>query len=298
MKILITGARGQLGAELEGVLKQKKCFIGELNKKYENCEWLSFSSKDLDITDFEKAKEIIEINKPDVLINCAAFTDVDGCEKDPQRAMKVNALGAKNLATVCGDLDTKILHISTDYVFDGRSEKPYCEWDVCNPKTVYGKSKLLGEQYVKEFARKYFIVRTSWLYGSSGKNFLKTIINLSKTKNEISVVKDQIGNPTNANDLAYHLLTLAVTENYGLYHCAGEGSCTWFDFACKIAEFAGLSCKILPVSTEEYQKIDFRAAKRPKNSSLCNLSLKALNLNKMPSWEESLKIFLNNYAYK
>lgn len=298
MKILITGARGQLGAELEGVLKQKKCFIGELNKEYENCEWLSFSSKDLDITDFEKAKEIIEINRPDVLINCAAFTDVDGCEKDPQRAIKVNAFGVKNLATICDNLDTKLVHISTDYVFDGTSKKPYCEWDVCNPKTVYGKSKLLGEQYVKEFARKYFIVRTSWLYGSSGKNFLKTIINLSKTKNEIGVVNDQFGNPTNANDLVYHILYLAITENYGLYHCAGEGSCTWFDFACKIAEFAGLSCKVLPVSTEEYQKIDFRAATRPKKSSLCNLSLKALNLNKMPSWEESLKIFLNNYAYK
>ena len=298
MKILITGGKGQLGSELESVLKKKECFIGKLSKEYENCEWISFSSKDLDITDFEKAKEIIEINRPDVLINCAAFTDVDGCEKDQKKAMMVNAFGAKNLATICGNLDTKILHVSTDYVFDGGYEKLYCEWDICNPKTTYGKSKLLGEQYIKEFSKKYFIVRTSWLYGSIGKNFVKTILDLSKTKKELSVVNDQFGNPTSANDLAFHILSLAVTENYGLYHCAGEGRCSWFDFTCKIAEFAGLSCKILPVSTEEYQKIDFRAAKRPKNSSLCNLSLKALNLNKMPSWEESLKIFLNNYAYK
>ena len=298
MKVLITGARGQLGSEIDDILQKKDGFIGKLSEEYKKCEWISFSSGDLDITDFEKAREIIEINRPDVLINCAAFTNVDGCEENLEMAMKVNAFGVKNLAIICSNLDTKLVHISTDYVFDGTSSKPYCEWDVCNPETVYGKSKLLGEQYVKEFTKKYFIVRTSWLYGAGGKNFLKTIINLSKTKNEISVVDDQFGNPTNANDLAYHILSLAITEEYGLYHCVGEGSCSWFDFASKICEYLNLSCKVIPVSTEEYQKIDFRAAKRPKNSALCNLALKALGLNKMPNWEESLKIFLSKYSFK
>ena len=298
MKILITGGKGQLGTELDRILTKKGGFIGKLGEEYKNCEWMSFSSEDLDITDFEKAREIVEINRPDILINCAAFTDVDGCEKNSKKAMKVNALGAKNLATICGKLGTKIVHISTDYVFDGMSKEPYCEWDICNPRTVYGKSKLLGEQYVKEFSKKYFIIRTSWLYGSNGKNFLKTILNLDKIKNEISVVNDQFGSPTNVNDLAYHILFLAITENYGLYHCANEGSCSWFNFASKICEHSGLSCKIIPVSTEEYQKIDFRVAKRPKNSTLSNLMLKALGLNKMPNWEKSLELFLSKYSSK
>lgn len=298
MKILITGGRGQLGTELDRVLTEKGCFIGKLGEEYKNCEWISFGSDDLDITNFEKAREIIKINRPDILINCAAFTDVDGCEKNAKKAMNVNALGAKNLATICDDLETKLVHISTDYVFDGTSKEPYCEWDACNPRTVYGKSKLLGEQYIKDFTKKYFIVRTSWLYGFSGKNFLKTILNLSKTKNEISVVNDQFGSPTNANDLAYHILFLAITENYGLYHCVNEGGGSWFNFVSKICEYADLSCKIIPVSTEEYQKIDFRIATRPKNSVLCNLALKALGLSKMPNWEKSLEVFLSKYSSK
>ncbi len=294
VKIFITGGKGQLGSELGLALKKKECFVGALSKRYEDCEWLSFSSSDLDITDFEKTKEILEVNRPDVVINCAAFTDVDACEADPRSAMAVNAAGAKNLAIICQGISSKLVHISTDYVFDGSSEKAYCEWDVCNPGTVYGKSKLLGERYVQEFSKKHFIIRTSWLYGLAGKNFVKTILELSKIKKDIKVVNDQVGNPTNANDLAYHILDLALTENYGLYNCSGKGVCSWFDFASKIVEYAGRSCRVIPVSTLEYQKVNFRAAKRPRNSALENLMLEIYHKNKMREWTIALEGFIKD----
>lgn len=294
LKILITGAKGQLASELEDIIIKEKYKDPFLKNKYKNCECLTLSSKDLDITDFEKAKEIIVTNKPDALINCAALTNVDYCESNAELALKVNALGAKNLAVICDFLKTKLVHISTDYVFKGDDDKPYSEWDICNPETVYGKSKLLGEQYVREFTNKYFIIRTSWLYSKYGNNFVKAVLNLSKTKGEISIVNDQLGNPTNATDLAIHILNLTVTNNYGLYHCTGEGTCSWYDFARKIIEFSRSSCKVIPTSTEEYQKIDFRAANRPKNSALNNLMLKALGQNNMRPWEEALKDFIGS----
>lgn len=293
MKILITGAKGQLGTELQRVLKSKECEIGPINEIYKNCECLALSSKDLDISDFNKAKEIITLNKPDVLINCAAFTDVDACETNKIKAMSVNALGPKNLAIICNHLDIKLVHISTDYVFSGDSLKPYCEWDVCNPKTVYGKSKLLGEHYVTKFSGKYFIIRTSWLCSLYGKNFVKTIVNLARAKEKINVVNDQFGNPTSANDLVYQILELVVTKNYGIYHCSGEGVCSWYDFAKKIVEYGNFSCKVIPVTTENFQKMSFRVAPRPKNSALENLMLKTIALNKMQPWEKAFKCLVS-----
>lgn len=298
MKILITGAKGQLGTELQRVLESKKCEIGPIDEIYKDSECLALSSKDLDISDFSKTKEIITINKPDILINCSAFTDVDACETEKELSIKVNALGPKNLAIICSNLDIKLIHISTDYVFDGNNSEPYCEWDVCNPKTMYGKSKFLGEQYVKDFSRKYFILRTSWLCSAFGKNFVKTIIDLASKREEINVVNDQFGNPTSANDLVYHILKLAVTNNYGIYHCSGEGVCSWYDFAKKIIEYAKFPTKIVPVTTENFQKINFRAAHRPKNSALENLMLNAIGLNKMRSWEESFKDIVNSLCRK
>ena len=293
MKILITGAKGQLGTELHHVLKSKECEIGAINEIYKDCECLALSSKDLDISDFDKAREIITLNQPDVLINCAAFTDVDACETNKVKAMSVNALGPKNLAIICNNLDIKFVHISTDYVFSGDSFEPYCEWDFCNPKTVYGKSKLLGENYVTKFSDKYFILRTSWLYSPYGKNFAKTIFNLAKEKEKINIVNDQFGNPTSTNDLVYQILELAITRNYGIYHCSGEGTCSWYDFAKKIVEHGNFSCKVIPVTTESFQKINFRAAPRPKNSALDNLMLKTIALNKMRPWEKALKSVVN-----
>lgn len=294
MKILITGSKGQLATEIQSALKAKKCEIGPLDEVYGDTECLALNSKELDISDFEKAKDIISLNKPDILINCAAFTDVDACEAQPERAMAVNSIGARNLAIICASSDTKLVHISTDYVFSGTSQRSYSEWDICDPKTVYGKSKLLGEQYIREFSKKYFILRTSWLYSSFGNNFVKTVLNLMNTKKEISVVNDQFGNPTSANDLAYHILKLAITNNYGTYHCTGEGVCTWYDFAKEIVKCAGVNCKVIPVSTLEFQKINFRAASRPKNSALENLMLKSTGQNKMRAWNEALKFVIND----
>lgn len=298
MKILVTGSKGQLGTEIQSALKSKRCEIGPLDKIYNNAECLAFSSGELDISDFEKAKDIVSLNKPDVLINCAAFTDVDACESQRERAIAVNAIGTKNLAIICNIFNIKLVHISTDYVFSGTNPKPYAEWDICNPQTVYGKSKLLGEQYVREFSKKYFILRTSWLYSSFGKNFVKTILNLASTKKEINVVNDQFGTPTSANDLVYHIFKLATTNNYGTYHCAGEGVCSWYDFAKEIVECLGVNCKVIPISTLEFQKINFRAAPRPKNSALENLMLKSTGQNKMRAWNEALRDILNKLCSK
>jgi dTDP-4-dehydrorhamnose reductase len=183
----------------------------------------------------------------------------------------------------------KFIHVSTDYVFAGDGTKPYVEWDLTNPQSIYGKSKRLGEEYALNFCKKTFVVRTSWLYGYIGKNFVKTMRNLGRTKDEIKVVNDQRGNPTNANDLAHHLLKLGVTEEYGIYHCTGEGECTWYDFAKKIMEYSNLSCKVNPCTSDEFPS----PTKRPAFSSLNNLALKCTVGNEMRNWEEALKEYIS-----
>lgn len=289
MKILITGANGQLGNELVFILKNKTSEIGAVSQKYDACEIISADVDTLDITDAEKVNSFLEKNHPDIIINCAAMTDVDGCETNIELAMKVNALGPLNLARACNKIDAKIVHISTDYVFSGDGAVPYCEWDKCMPNSVYGKSKLLGEQYVREQTSKYFIIRTAWLYGYVGKNFVKTILNLAKEKNQIKVVNDQIGNPTNANDLAHHILKIATTDNYGIYHCTGSGDASWFDFAALIVKYAQLECQVLPCSTDEFP----RKAKRPQFSSLDNLMLRCTVGDEMRPWQDALFMYIN-----
>ena len=204
--------------------------------------------------------------------------------------MKVNAKGPRNLSEASSKIGAKIVHISTDYVFSGDGQTPYCEWDICNPQSIYGKSKLLGEIFTRENNNKYFIVRTSWLYGKNGNNFVKTMINLGKEKSSIKVVDDQRGNPTNANDLAYHILKIAASNQYGIYHCTGEGECTWCEFAREIMNLASLDCKVKACTTDEFP----RPAKRPSYSSLNNLMLKSTVGNEMRHWKEALKSFFEN----
>lgn len=290
MKIVITGSKGQLGNELISILRSGRSEIGQIDEIYNGCKIVPVDVDELDITCSSGVKDFLDDLKPDIVINCAAMTNVDACETEFETAIKVNAIGARNLAVCCENIGAKLIHISTDYVFTGDSSQPYCEFDICEPKSVYGKTKLLGEKYVSQQCRRHFIVRTSWLYGYVGNNFVKTMINLGSQKDEIKVVNDQRGNPTNANDLAHHILKIALTDEYGIYHCTGTGECSWYDFACKIMEYSNLSCKVNPCTTDEFP----RPAKRPSFSSLNNLMLKCTVGDEMRDWEVALKEYIKN----
>ena len=246
------------------------------------------SREELDITTLNDVRNFITNYAPDIIINCAAYTNVDKCETDFENAFKVNSLGARNLALASQNTKIKLVHISTDYVFNGRGTVPFKEYDLPDPASVYGKTKLLGEQYIRENCSRYFIVRTSWLYGLYGKNFVYTILKAAKERGHLDVVNDQRGNPTNAEDLAYHILKLALTGEYGTYHCSGNGECSWYDFACKIVDYAGIDCTVSPMASENLN----RAAKRPEFSSLDNMMLRCTVGDNMRHWEDALKSFI------
>jgi dTDP-4-dehydrorhamnose reductase len=294
MKIVVTGGKGQLANEFKTILTSGQAEIGKCPIDITKCETLYVDVDELDITDLNKVNVFMLREKPDVIINCAAFTNVDGCESNKDAAFKVNALGTRNLAIAAEKVGAKLVHVSTDYVFSGVGSVPLAEYDETKPASAYGTTKLMGENYVREFCSKYYIVRTAWLYGYVGKNFVYTMINLAKIKDEIKVVDDQRGNPTNANDLAYHILKLINTEEYGVYHCTGEGECSWYDFASKIIELSGESCKVNPCTSDEYSKEYPASAKRPEYSSLDNMMLRCTVGNEMRDWEKAIEIFVKN----
>ena len=276
MKILITGVNGQLGTEL------KKQMI-----KKDKYELICTDRENLNILNFNEVDKFILNEKPDVIINCAAHTAVDLCEDDIENAYKINSLGPKNLAISAEKINAKFVQVSTDYVFDGSGMRPYREDDTPCPNSIYGTSKLMGEQFTKDFCSKYFIIRTAWLYGE-GNNFVRTMLNLAKTKNELNVVNDQIGSPTSTVDLAKAIINLINTEYYGTYHGTCEGQCSWYDFAKKIFEIKNIDVKVNPVTSEQFK----RPAPRPAYSVLDNLMLRLVNLNTFRSWEESLEEYL------
>lgn len=276
MKILITGAGGQLGLELQKQMAGK------------DYEVITTDYQTLDITNLEQVKVKLEELKPDIVINCAAHTAVDKCEEEVESAYKINAIGAKNLAMGCDKIDAKLVQVSTDYVFSGEDPGARREDDRVGPQSIYGTSKLLGEEYVKTFCKKYFIIRTAWLYGE-GNNFVRTMLRLAETNKELNVVNDQFGSPTSTKDLAKVIIELMHTEYYGTYHGTCEGECSWYDFACKIFEIKGIDVKVNPVTSEEF----VRPAKRPKYSVLDNFMLKLYGLNSFRHWEEALKDYLN-----
>lgn len=288
MKILVTGCNGQLGNEICNIVKTGKSEIGEISKEIIGSCIIPVDIEDLDITNTSAVLDFVKNEKPDVIINCAAMTNVDGCETDYETAFKVNAAGVRNLAMAAEEVSAKFIHVSTDYVFAGDGTKPYVEWDLINPQSVYGASKALGEKYALSFCKKSFIVRTSWLYGYKGKNFVKTIRRIAKANESIKVVNDQRGNPTNANDLAHHLLKLCITNDYGIYHCTGEGECTWYEFAKKIVEYSGIDCVVNPCTSDEYPS----PTKRPAYSSLRNLALECGVGNEMRDWCDALKEYI------
>ena len=276
MKILITGANGMLAKSVRARLK-------------EGNELICTDVANLDITDEEAVMKFVEENKPEYILYCAAFTAVDKAEEVYDLAEKINANGPENLAKAAKAVDATLVHISTDYVFDGDLDvtKSYVETDAVGPVTVYGKTKLHGEEQVKANTDKYYIFRTAWLYGD-GNNFVRTMLKLGNEKDEISVVADQHGSPTYAEDLA-NIIAEAIEKKipYGLYHSTNQGFTTWYDFTKKIFELADIKCNVKPVTSEEF----IRPAKRPKNSKLNKQKLLDQGVT-VPEWEEGLKRYL------
>lgn len=292
MNILITGSRGQLGTELVKCFERGTTEIGvpEILKEENNVTAVDVD--ELNITDIKAVRAYFEGKDFEAVINCAAYTNVDGCESRRDDTFKVNAIGPRNLAIVCGKSGAKLIHISTDYVFAGDRNTPYTECDFPSPKNVYGSTKLLGEQYVREFCNKYFIVRSAWLYGYVGKNFVKTMMVAGRKRSELIVVDDQRGNPTNAADLAHHIIKLLNTEEYGIYHATGAGECSWYDFAAKIIELAGINAAVSPCTSEEYAVTHPEAADRPKYSALDNTMLRVTVGDEFRPWQEALECFM------
>lgn len=282
MKVLITGANGQLGRALEEHLRKTEGVTLVATGSVSSVNKAEFPIKPLDITDEKAVLSMAEKEKPDVIINCAAYTKVDLCEENEALAMKINGEAPGFLAKAAKKVDAKLVHISTDYVFDGKADKPYVETDKTNPVSAYGRSKLAGEQAVMKEWDKVFIIRTAWLYGD-GVNFVQTMLKLSEKYPEIRVVNDQFGSPTTASELAKLILFLMKTERYGIYHGTCEGSTSWYEFAREIFREFGKNVTVHPVTSEEY---DAKAA-RPGYSVLENHKLNSETDYRMKDWKDA-----------
>lgn len=275
MKILITGSNGMLGHDLIDILQK-------------NHELIPTTSKSLDITDENQVMEFICDKKPDIVINSAAYTDVDGCEENQELAYCVNGEGVRNLALACRKTDSCLVHISTDYVFDGTASEPISEDGEIGPISVYGKSKLIAEEAIQEILDRYFIVRTAWLYGVNGKNFPKTMLELAGSHSEISVVYDEVGTPTYTLDLAFGISQLIESDQYGIYHLTNSGSCSWCEFARYIFEIAGCDVKVIPVTASEFA----RPAPRPSYSVLDNKNWIEKGFKPLRSYKDAIKEYI------
>lgn len=275
MKILITGAEGQLGKDLTSVLADHELYPFDM---------------DLDVTDANMVMARVTDIKPDAVLHCAAMTNVDGCEENPDAAYLVNALGSANVALAARRARAVMLYISTDFVFAGLKTEPYNEFDETNPISVYGRSKLAGEYYVTRFTPESYIVRTAWLYGRTGHNFVKTMLELAAEKDEIGVVNDQVGSPTFSLDLARRVAELIETGWYGTYHVTNSGAVTWCDFAKAILSLGGFDDnKIKPISSAELK----RPAPRPAYSVMDNCALRLRGMEPARSWQEALADYFN-----
>jgi len=292
MKIIITGANGQLGTDL--------C------KALSHSDLVPLTHKDLEITDMNSVKQIFSRYKPGVVINTAAFVRVDDCETEQDKAFKVNALGARNIAVAAQELKTKLIHLSTDYVFGGVGEtlvvshkaggdKPrsYTEFDAPVPLSIYGKSKLAGENFVRYLCHRHFIIRTSGLFGIAGSigkagNFVETMLKLAKERDELRVVNNQVFSPTYSKDLAQKIAQLISTEYYGIFHITNKGTCSWYEFAREILKQADMKTPLIPITSDEYPQ----KAKRPHFSVLDNYQLRLLGMDDMQPWQEALKNYM------
>lgn len=276
MKVLVTGVKGQLGYDV----------VNELTKR--GLEAVGVDIEEMDITDAASVRKVIGDAGVDAVIHCAAYTAVDAAEDNEEICRKVNAQGTQNIAEVCKELSIKMLYISTDYVFNGEGERAWEPDDERDPQSVYGMTKYEGELAVQNTLDKYFIVRIAWVFGINGKNFVKTMLNLAKTRDTLTVVNDQFGSPTYTYDLAKLLVDMIQTEKYGIYHATNEGICSWHEFACTIFEKAGIKMNVLPVSSAEYAA----KAKRPANSRMSKEKLTENGFEKLPTWQDALERYL------
>lgn len=277
MKILVTGVKGQLGHDVLKELKLRKI------------DCLGADKEEFDITDAGATSRFIRNYHPDAVIHCSAYTAVDKAEDEHEICMAVNAGGTRNIASVCKEIDAKMIYISTDYVFPGKGSKDYDVDDPTGPLNIYGKSKLEGELAVRELLQKYFIVRISWVFGKNGNNFVKTMLRIGKEREVVNVVCDQIGSPTYTADLAKLLCDMVTTEKYGIYHATNEGFCSWAEFAEEIFKLSGYPTKVNPIPTSEYPA----KAVRPLNSRMSKRSLDEAGFGRLPDWHDALARYLN-----
>ena len=282
MKVLVTGASGQLGTDLCEVLR--------------DFELIPLTHKDIEINDMDSVKQAFNKYKPDIIVNTAAYVRVDDCEDEKEKAFKVNALGARNVAVVAQELGARLVHLSTDYVFGGEDESrttPYTEFDTPVPLSIYGKSKLAGENLVRHSCLRHFIVRASGLFGvagSSGKggNFIETMLRLARERDELKVVNDQVFSPTYTRDLAQKIAQLMATEYYGIFHITSKGACSWYEFTTETLKLAGITTPVVPITSDQYAQ----KARRPRYSVLDNYHLRLLGMDDMRPWREALKDYL------
>lgn len=278
MKVLVTGVNGQLGYDV----------VKELEKREHQA--VGVDRERMDLTSSKQIKECIETVKPEAIIHCAAYTAVDKAEDEEELCRRINAIATKEIAEYAKVLDIPMIYISTDYVFDGTKDGEYTEEDIPNPINVYGKTKYEGERYVQELLEKYYIVRISWVFGENGNNFIDTMLRLSKDRDEINVINDQLGSPTYTKDLALLLVDMIESNKYGIYHATNEGYCTWYEFAKEIFKVANIDIKINPICTSEYPT----KATRPMNSKMSKNKLSKNEFNKLNNWKESLEKYINN----
>ena len=293
MRILVTGCKGQLGNELRRLLTTGEAEIGPIPAELVGAEATYIDVDQLDITDEAAVEAFFAAHEFDAVINCAAFTNVDGCEKAEDVAYRVNALGPQNLSRACAAQGAKFVQVSTDYVFPGTEPGERVEDDPTGPISAYGRTKLAGEQLSLAANPRTFVVRTAWLYGYVGRNFVKTMLRLARELGGMTVVDDQLGNPTSANDLAYELLKLILTDDYGIYHCTNNGICSWAEFTRAIVAGAGYDPAIVtPCTSDEYAAAHPDAARRPLFSALKNEHLAQTIGDEMRHWREALATYL------
>lgn len=273
MKILVTGANGQLGREIARQGKQHELTLSDMDS--------------LDITNGQATMALIKEIKPQAVIHCAAYTNVDAAETDADSAFRVNVTGAQNMAAGCLETGARMVYVSTDYVFDGTGNTCYREFDAVNPQNVYGRTKWQGEEIVRQILGRHYILRTAWLYGD-GNNFVRTMLRLASEQSNLRVVHDQIGTPTSTVDLTWAIFRLLDSEAYGTYHATCQGHCSWYEFACEIFKQAGKAVEVFPVTTAEF----CRPAKRPAYSVLDNYMLRMSVGDPLRSWQESLSEYL------
>lgn len=281
-KILVTGARGQLGTDLMNELKKR------------GLQGIGVDIDEMDITDAGMCREVIGSSRADAVIHCAAYTAVDAAEDNEELCRRINSEGTRNVVLACKEAGIKMMYISTDYVFDGQGERPWEPDDQRDPLNIYGQTKYEGELAVEELLERFFIVRIAWVFGAAGNNFIKTMLRLGKERGAVKVVADQVGSPTYTYDLARLLVDMILTEKYGRYHATNEGLCSWYEFAVEIFRRAGLGDKVsvTPVSSSEFPV----KAARPRNSRLSKQKLTDHGFEPLPSWQDALDRYLQELA--